>query len=238
MSRVFVAFVCLVIMPFAFADTSQQSALSAKALQFFTSIQDSHFDAYLRRIRPAKTTPEIKTLVLAQLAKVESDLASEKMYAKLGGELLPILQYHDRAEVIDIKVVHSREAYVGVQGRAVLLIAENVLRMLSAAELQAVVAHELGHEYFWPELMEARRLKNYERMREIELRCDGIAVIALERLGLDATKLLSALIKIQTYNVQRTMANPLPYPKPEERAQFIEAMRDLVRTKNAAAAIP
>ena len=74
-------------------------------------------------------------------------------------------------------------------------------------------------------------------MREIELLCDGIAVIAVERLGLAATKLLSALTKIQTHNIQLATANPLPYPKPEERVQFIQAMSALVRTRNGAEAI-
>ncbi len=85
--------------------------------------------------------------------------------------------------------------------------------------------------------MEARRQKNFDHMREIELRCDGIAVIALQRLELDATKLLSALTRIQTHNVQLATANPMPYPKAEERAQFIKAMRELVRAKIGAEAI-
>ncbi len=237
MRKVFVAFVCLVIATLAFADTQQQSALSAKALQFFTQIEDANFETYLKRIRPPKTSAEVKAQIHAQLAKAEAGQSSEKRNAKLMAAILPLLQFHDRADAIDIKVINTREAVVGVQGRAVLLISENVLRMLSTQELQAVVAHELGHEYFWYELMEARRQNNYERMREIELRCDGIAVIALERLGLDATKLLSALTKIQTHNVQLATTNSMPYPKADERVHFISAMRELVQARNAAEAM-
>ncbi len=232
MCRVFAAFVCLVIATLAFADTPQQSELSAKVVQFFTQLEDTNFEAYLKRVRPTKVSAEFKAQVLAQLTQPDS--SAEKLNAKLTAALLPLLQYHDRADVLAIKVVTTREAFVGVQARAVLLISENVVRMLSTTELQAVVAHELGHEYFWNELMEARRQKNYERMREIELRCDGIAVIALQRLGLKATKLLSALTRIQMHNVQLATANPMPYPKADERAQFIKAMSELVRARNGA----
>ncbi len=235
MRKVFIAFVCLVSATFTFAETPKSSELSAKVVQFFTQLEDTNFEAYLKRVRPTKVSAEFKAQVLAQLN--QPDNSSEKLNAKLTAALLPILQYHDRADVLAIKVITTREAVVGVQARAVLLISENVLRMLSTAELQAVVAHELGHEYFWNELMEARRQKNYERMREIELRCDGIAVIAMQRLGLDTTKLLSALTRIQTHNVQLATANPMPYPKADERAQFIKAMSDLVLAKNGAEAI-
>ncbi len=235
MRKVFIAVVCLVIAPFAFADIP--SALTAKTLEFFAKIEDANFEAYLKRIRPTKASAEIKAQVHAQLANADSGSSSEKRNAKLLAALLPILQFHDRAEAIDIKVINTREAVVGLQARAVLLISENVLRMLSTAELQAVVAHELGHEYFWNELMEARRQKNFDRTREIELRCDGVAVIAMQRLGLDTTKLLSALTRIQTHNVQLATANPMPYPKADERAQFIKAMRELVQARNGAEAI-
>ena len=158
----------LVIATFAVADT-QQSALSVKALQFFTQVEDANFEVYLKRIRPPKATAELKAQVLTQLAKAEAGQSSEKRNAKLTAAILPILQFHDRADAMDIKVVHTREAVVGVQGRAVLLISENVLRMLSTAELQAVVAHELGHEYFWNELIDgsttAQKLRTNARNR-------------------------------------------------------------------------
>src|SRR5262249_25023106 len=103
--------------------------------------------------------------------------------------------------------------------------------LLPAPELQAVVAHELGHEYFWGELMEARQRKAHERVREIELRCDGIAAIALIRLGLDPAKLVSAIERMRIFNARIVSTDPLYHPTNDERSRFIRAMSDLLRKR-------
>lgn len=213
-----------------FAHQPKQSELSAKALAFFTQIADASFDAYLKRVRLPKVTAEFKAQVLAQLAKTETVTPSAQQQAKLS-TLLPVLAYHERKTVIAVKVISAREAFVHFQGRSVLLISDNALRLLTTEELQAVVAHELGHEYFWGELMEARQQKNYNKMREIELRCDGIAVIALNRLGIDAQKLLGAITKLTTFNARIMTTDPLYHPLLSDRMDFIQAMRELVKTR-------
>ncbi len=215
----------------AFANPPKQSELSAKALQFFAQIEDANFDAYLKRVRLPKVNAEFKAQVLAQLAKADIVKPSEKMQTKLAA-LTPILQYHERDAVLEIKIINAREAFVGVQGRSVLLISENMLRQLSIEELQAVVAHELGHEYFWGELMEARQQKQHALMREIELRCDGIAVIALARLGLEAAHLISALTAMRAFNARVVATDVRPYPESKERFEFIRAMSEMVKTRD------
>ena len=131
-------------------------------------------------------------------------------------------------------MTRAREAFVRTQGRAVLLISEPALNLLPAPELQAVVAHELGHEYFWVEFMEARQQKKHELIREIELRCDGVAVIAMLRLGLDPAKLDSALTRIRMFNARVVSSDLLYHPQPDERSRFIHAMRELAKRRVAA----
>ena len=46
---------------------------------------------------------------------------------------------------------------------------------LSAAELQATAAHEIGHEYVWTEWNRAQQYADQERLKELELVCDAIA---------------------------------------------------------------
>jgi hypothetical protein len=58
------------------------------------------------------------------------------------------------------------------------------------------VAHELGHDYVWDEFEEASTLRDNRRLQELELRCDGIAVIALQRLA----SLVSLAWSIGDYN--------------------------------------
>ncbi len=232
MWKAVVVVVCLGLTMEAFANPPKQSKLSAKALQFFSQIEDTNFDAYLKRVRLPKVNAEFKAQVLAQLATADIVKPSEKMQAKLAA-LTPILQYHERAAVLEIKVIQAREAFVSFQGRSVLLISENMLRLLSVEELQAVVAHELGHEYFWGELMEARQQKQHAMMREIELRCDGIAVIALQRLGIEAIKMTAAITKIIAFNARIITTDPLYHPLLSERIDFIRAMSELVQARVA-----
>ncbi len=210
----------------------KSGSVEAKALAFFEQIKDQGFDDYLKRVRLPKVSESHKAEVLASIAKGEEVSVSDGMNRKLA-ELEPILQYHERDNGIEIKVIKGREAFVRVQGRAVLLISESALRLLPVPELQAVVAHELGHEYFWVEYMDARQQKKYETMREIELRCDAVAVIALIRLRLEPAKLDSALARIRMFNSRLAVfTDPLYHPQPDGRSRFIQVMSDLVRQRS------
>ncbi len=206
------------------------SDTGAKALHFFASLEEQNFDAYLKRVRLPKVRAEVKAQALVQLAQEETLKPSEKTQTKLM-TLLPLLKYHEREAVLEIKVINRREAFVGFRGRAVLLISQAALSILSAEELQAAVAHELGHEYFWKEMMEAQQQKRYEVMREIELRSDGIAVIALHRLGVDPAHLSSAITRVRAFNARLDSTDSPHYPLLPERAGFIRAMNELVKVR-------
>jgi len=207
-------------------------SVEAKALAFFERIEAQDFDDYLRRVRLPKVSDAHRADVLASIAKSDQAEVSERMKGKLAA-IEPILRYHQRDSAIEIRVIKAREAFIRIQGRAVLLISEPALSLLPTPELQAVIAHELGHEYFWGELVEARQQKEREIMREIELRCDGIAVIALRRLGLDPAKLNSALTTIKTFNSRTVSTDSFYHPTGDERARFIRAMTELVQQRAA-----
>ena len=82
--------------------------------------------------------------MLANLARGEVVRPSTGMRTKLAS-LEPILRYHEREAVIDTQVITLPHAFVALQGRAVLLISEKALDLLTANELQAAVAHEMAH---------------------------------------------------------------------------------------------
>jgi hypothetical protein len=210
----------------------KQGSVEAKALAFFERIEERSFDDYLKRVRLPKVSEAQKAKVLTRLEKGKEVRVSDRMKQELAA-LEPILRYHERDSVIEIRVIGVKELFVGLQGRAVLLISEPALNLLTLEELQATVAHELGHEYFWGELMEARQQKKREMMREIELRCDGVAVIALRRLGLDSAKLVSALSRMRMLNARIVDTDPLFHPQPDERSRFIRAMSELARQKGS-----
>jgi hypothetical protein len=206
----------------------------AKALAFFAQIAEPSFDDYLKRVRLPKVAPAFRAEVRALLAKEAEVKVSDRMKDKLA-RLEPILRYHERDAVIELRVISREELFVGLQGRAVLLISETALNQLSAEELQAVVAHELGHEYFWGELMAARQQKNHAAASAIELLCDGVAVITLQRLGLAPAKLISAFTAIRAVNARLVATDARFHPRPDARARFIHALDELVKARHASA---
>ena len=69
--------------------------------------------------------------------------------------LEPILRAAQRDSVYETKVIDVLLAAGAIHEPMVLLISQVALRRLSAEELQALVAHETGHEYVWAEREEA-----------------------------------------------------------------------------------
>jgi hypothetical protein len=137
-----------------------------------------------------------------------------------------VLRLHQRDSVYEIKVISIPQAWTGLHGRAVLLISLPVLRLLESEELQALVAHEIGHEYLWQEFAVADRLKNRERLRELELACDAIAVLTLERAGVKADRLILGLEKAFWFNHERFgwATNESSYPSLSARRNLVKAM--------------
>jgi hypothetical protein len=140
--------------------------------------------------------------------------------------LEPILRMHDRQEVYEIRVYRGRQASVSSRFGTIVLITEPALRLLYPAELQALVAHEIGHEYVWPEIQEAEKRRDWRRHKELELFCDGVAILTLRRAGVDPKYLLSGLEKMLIFNLtwMRRAPGPATHPSFEERKKFFDAM--------------
>jgi len=129
---------------------------------------------------------EVKNLTEAQKRKVSA--------------LNALLGLHTRNDVYVVKVIDVPQAWTGLYGRGVLLISAALLKLVSSGELQALVAHEIGHEYSWADWNSAQALGQKDRMHDIELTCDAIAVITLEKLGEDPKLLISALERVARFN--------------------------------------
>ena len=199
------------------------------ALAYFDQIHAQSFDSYLKSIRPGQLSPELKAKLIAILPKKDIISPSAQAWDKLAA-LEPILEYYARSSVLDLKVVRMGQATVLFLAGAAVVISEEALDLLTAKELQAIIAHELGHEYFWNEWQQARLNKQYEKMQEIELRCDGMAIITLNQLGLDPSHLISAITKL-TKSHGGPLANAGYYPPLEERLVFIRTMIEMVKVR-------
>ena len=180
------------------------------------------FIQLLDDFRPSPVTSETKQMVLKSLPLELKDRAvNARDRAKLEG-LYPVLCAVQRDAVYEIRVIESPSATIAIDGRAVLLISERALGVLDADQLRAAVAHEAAHEYVWEEWQRADKRDDWKRLRELELVCDGIAVVILQQLGLETSSLIRGFEKLTYLNLLwlGPPPNPSGYPTLAERREF------------------
>jgi hypothetical protein len=206
-----------VALPHAEGDAPLETALS-----FFTRHEAAGILDRFDSIRPIPVTAAERQHVLATLP-AEGDVHDlNAVQRKKLTAATRVLELHGREAVYVIKVVAVPQAAVALHARTVVLVSEPALELLDSAELQALVAHEVGHEYFWNEYHRARRDDDRPRLRTLELLCDGVAIATLRGTGSGHPALISALDKMIRYNRDRFGAarNEDHYPAIEARRQF------------------
>jgi hypothetical protein len=192
---------------------------AARAFQFVEALAPQ-IDTSLRALRPAGIGPEQRRRVLTSLPAEGALQPNSSEATKLASSEI-ILAYHERHDVFETKVIDVPQAFIGLHGRAVLLISRPALRLLSSTELRALIAHEIGHDYFWEEYERARTRGEAATIQEVELKCDGIAVLTLLALELDPASLNDASRKLTRFNESLgATADAGEYPRLKEREHF------------------
>jgi hypothetical protein len=159
------------------------------------------------------TEGEVKTLTAPQRKKVAA--------------VAPVLRAHGSEADYLLKVVESPQARVALHARFVVLMTDTALRVLTPAQLQAVISHEIGHAYFWDEYEAAQKAGDWSRSRELELSCDGVAILTLRRLGATPESLVDGLRALEAANqVQGLTSDPTRHSHPSiaERARFVREL--------------
>jgi Zn-dependent protease with chaperone function len=203
-------------------------AVGERAFQYFAPTRQRSWDDYLKSIRPAAVSADKKARSLAMVRKKDVIEPSAERQAKLDA-LRPVLAYLERDVAIEVKILRLELAWAGFLGGAAVLVSEGAVDLLTAEELQAVVAHELAHEYFSEEYEAARNGKRYDTVKEIELRCDAVSIVTMRGLRLHPEALLSAVAKLTKFNDRRGFVNSANLaPSMEERTSFSRAVAELV----------
>ena len=150
--------------------------------------------------RPRPVSDERKALVLGGLPPEGEVTRLDARSRQKLASLVSVLRVAGRDTVYAIKVIAVPQAFVGLHARAVLLISERALALVDGAELQALAAHEIGHEYVWDAYARAQARGDAARLRDLELVCDIVATLMLQTLGRDASSLINGLEKVLAFN--------------------------------------
>jgi len=203
---------------------SQPSTPLSSALKFFEAFTTTDANASLRALRTVPVPRQAREAARATLP-AQGALEPTRAEVKKLGAVTPVLIYHERDEVFDIKVIDLPQGLVGLHARAILLISRPALALLTTSELQAVVAHEIAHDFFWGEFEQAMGRQDGPARQQLELQCDGIAALTLVVLGLDPTRLLTAAQKLKRFNEQfGTPSNAADYPTSDDRERFLNSL--------------
>jgi len=198
-----------------------------RAFEYFARGDRHDWDGYLKSLRPTPVSADRRARSLAMVRKEDVIEPSRERQAKLD-TLQPVLAYLDRESATEVKLLRLDLAWAGLLEGAAVLISPHALDLLAPAELQAVIAHELAHEYFAAEYDAARAKKDYDTVKEIELRCDAVAIVTMSRLGLDRGALLSGVAKLTSFNERRGFPSRRDLsPSWDERRRFGRAMAEL-----------
>lgn len=194
--------------------------------QDLLATESREFAELLKTARPTPVSAGDKARILSSLPHTGEIINLTARGLQKLAALSHVLRATDRDSVYVIKVFDIPHSAVGLHGGAVLLISEAALILLTADELQAVVAHEVGHEYVWLEYERVSRLANQSRLKQLELVCDGIAIVTLHGLGMDPSRLMAGLEKISRFNRERfgTALNESSYPTLAQRRAFARAL--------------
>jgi hypothetical protein len=201
---------------------AQDGSVLETALHFFTRHDAAGIVERLDSARPAPVSPAEREGVLAKLPP-EGDVRDlDTPQRKKLAAARRVLERHGREAVYVVKVIEVPQAAVALHARTVVLVSKPALDLLELEELQALVAHEVGHECFWREYFRARRDNDRSLLQTLELRCDGFAIVTLRRAGIDPKRLTAALEKVVRYNRDRFGAarNEDDYPAIGERRRF------------------
>jgi hypothetical protein len=202
--------------------SAQGDASLETALRFFTQGDAAGLLARVDALRPAPVSPAERERVLATLPADGDvpDLNPIQRHKLTAARR--VLELHGREAIYVVKVIEVPRAAVALHARTIVLISKPALDLLDPEELQALVAHEIGHEYFWHESVRARRNSDRPLLRTLELLCDGLAIVTLRRAGTDPRELTTALDKMIDYNRDRFGAalNEADYPAIGERRTF------------------
>jgi hypothetical protein len=152
------------------------------------------------RLRPKALTPEDKTILKAygfDLINQQTEINNPAFLNQLYQKTQKVLEFHQRVRIVEYLLFKNRDPVLMTKAGAFIAISNRVLKIAKDDDaLSGIIAHELSHEYFAMQYLQARNARDYERLRIIELMCDALTTITMLKLEMNPNKYSDALEKI------------------------------------------
>lgn len=169
------------------------------------------FETALRRRAP-ELSPEARLFYkkqlfghpdLANTPVLDSDTEEAKRVREI---ILPTLKTFDRTGY-EVVIIKQEPLFIGIWRECVIVLSSGMAEFLTPKQLRAAVAHDLAHECFIDEMVEANRLKKSpEAYHLIEHKCDLVAALAIRAQGETPFELAAAVGRIEKH--QREHPDP------------------------------
>lgn len=178
-------------------EKSLGGAEAAKAIARLGDLSPAAIRERLKQMREPAYLPG--PLLMSLIVKAQHlPIVESKRVDQIKAALQPVLDYHERGKM-PIIVLRSEQPKAYLVERAAIIITSRMMVIASDEEIRGIVAHELAHEYVWPERSEAMKAKDGKLMRECEMFCDAVAAFTLKEIGSDPAsygRILERLIEI------------------------------------------
>jgi hypothetical protein len=163
---------------------------------------------------------------------VNGELLPDEREARKFTDIYEFLHSAEPDENFVLKLVDVPYAAVRIYARFILLISRPAVRVLTSEQLKALVAHELAHRHFWTEYYSAQARSAVKELIYLELRCDAIAIVTLDRLSIPPQSLSSALRRVESFNAHFGPAlDSRFYPSTAQRERLDEAVAAILRLR-------
>lgn len=124
-------------------------------------------------------------------------ITSGDNFDKLKKASTKILDQHKLLDHCNVILFESIEPTVFTYKLRSISFSSSLVDILTADEISALTAHEIGHLYLAHDLLKARKENDLKLARIVELKSDAVSLVSLKAVGINPASLISAIEKLE-----------------------------------------
>lgn len=213
--------------------SSEEAAAVADVVTQFKNHSLSDCVALMDRLRPEAVSKEDKLALKAAgfpLVDSNTEITNSLVLKELYKRTQSVLEFHHRAGIVEFIAFRNSDPVLMSKPGAFIAISTRAIELTKNDDaLSGVTAHELSHEYFAMQFLDAYNTHNLEKHRKIELLCDAFATVTLIKLKKDPQQYAVALSAIvhNSQSSERLNDGTHEMPTLEARLQVISQVQQL-----------